>query len=133
MQAAKTAAEANAIAQVGLFHLNTFSPSITPNGIRLNTAKNALMKATNQKRSCVTSATRMHPNESIMFVIGPDSAIFPTVLPVPEPTIITAPGEIILKGGGRNTETKVMSAPCMVSLNSAHSLKCCAENLWAIS
>jgi len=27
----------------------------------------------------------------------------------------------------------VMSAPCMVSRNSAHNPKCCAENLWASS
>jgi hypothetical protein len=95
-----------------------------PKGIRLKAARNALIKATNQKMSGVTVAIRMHPVESRMLVIGPERAIFPTVSLVPDPTIITAPGEIILNGGGRKTETRVMRAPCMVNRNSAHNLKC---------
>ena len=73
----------------------------------------------------------MHAVESMMLVIGPDMAVFPTVSLVPDPAIITAPGEMSLKG--RNIEISVMRAPCRVSLNSAHRLKCCAENLWASS
>jgi hypothetical protein len=68
-----------------------------------------------------------------MLVIGPETATFPTLSLVPEPAIITAPGDIILKGGGKNAESKVKRAPCRVNRNSAHMLKCCAENLWAIS
>ena len=65
-------------------------------------------------------------------VKGPERAVFPAVSFVTGPAIITAPGEMILKKG-RNIERRVMSAPCMVSLNSAHNPKCCAENLWASS
>ena len=68
-----------------------------------------------------------------MLVIGPETATFPIVAWVPEPAIITAPGDIILKGGGINAESNVIRAPCRVNRNSAHRLKCWAENLWAIS
>ena len=70
--------------------------------------------------------------ERIMLVNGPERAVFPEVSLVTGPAIITAPGEMILKKG-RSIERRVMSAPCMVSRNSAHNPKCCAENLWASS
>lgn len=73
----------------------------------------------------------MHMPERMMFVNGPERAVFPTVFLVPDPQIITAPGEIILNG--RKIEINVISAPCRVSRNSAHKLKYCAENLWASS
>ena len=75
----------------------------------------------------------MHAAERPMLVIGPDTATFPIIFRVPEPAIITVPGEIILKGGGKNAESNVNSAPCRVNRNSAHNLKYWAENLWAIS
>ena len=70
--------------------------------------------------------------ERTMLVKGPERAVFPIVSLVAGPAIITAPGEMILKKG-RSIEIRVMSAPCMVSRNSAHNPKCCAENLWASS
>ena len=131
VKAVNTIAAVNAAAQTALFHLKTFKPSNTPKGIRLKTAKNALMNAINQKRSCPAVAIMMHTVEIIKFVTGPEMAVFPTVSFVPVPAIMTAPGEMSLKG--RNIEIRVMSAPCRVSRNSAHRLKCCAENLWASS
>jgi len=74
----------------------------------------------------------MHTVERIMLVKGPERAVFPAVSLVTGPTIITAPGEMILKKG-RSIERRVMSAPCMVSRNSAHNPKCCADILWASS
>jgi len=74
----------------------------------------------------------MNMVERVMLVNGPERAIFPVVSFVAGPAIIMAPGEMILKNG-RSIETMVMSAPCMVSRNSAHNPKCCAENLWASS
>jgi len=121
----------NAVAQSILFHLKTFNPSITPKGMRLKTARNALMKATIRKRLGPTVATMMHEIERMMLVTGPARDVFPTASFVVDPAIITAPGEMILKG--RNIETSVIRAPCRVNLNSAHRLKCCAENLWASS
>jgi len=70
--------------------------------------------------------------EMRMLVKGPERAVFPDVSFVAGPTIITAPGEMILKKG-RSIERRVMSAPCMVNRNSAHNPKRCAENLWASS
>ena len=65
--------------QAILFHRNTFKPSITPKGIRFKAARNALIKATIQNMSCVTVATRMHPIESRMLVMGPERAVFPAL------------------------------------------------------
>ena len=70
--------------------------------------------------------------ERIMLVRGPERAVFPAASFVTGPAIITAPGEKILKKG-RSIERRVTSAPNMVNRNSAHSPKCCAENLWASS
>ena len=80
----------------------------------------------------MVAAIIMHRAERTMFVRGPERAVFPAVSFVTGPAIITAPGEMILKNG-RSIEIRVMSAPCMVSRNSAHNPKCCAENLWASS
>ncbi len=70
--------------------------------------------------------------ERTMLVKGPVRAVFPTFSLVIGPAIITAPGDIILKKGS-SIEIRVMSAPNMVNRNSAHSPKCCADSLWAIS
>jgi hypothetical protein len=91
-----------------------------PKGIRLKTANNALMKATIRKRGWPATAIITQKLEIIMFVIGPEIAVFPTMSFVPDPAIITAPGDISLKG--RKIETNVMSAPCKVNRNSAHKL-----------
>ena len=124
----------NATIQTVLFHQNIFNPSITPKGMRLKKAIRALIHGTNQKKVCcvVAAAIGVHTVERMMLVKGPERAVFPAVSFVTGPTIITAPGEMILKKG-RNIETRVISAPCMVNRNSAHNPKCCAENLWASS
>ncbi len=70
--------------------------------------------------------------ERTMLVKGPARAVFPAFFLVIGPAIITAPGDIILKNGS-NIEIRVMSAPKGVNRNSAHSPKCCADSLWAIS
>ena len=121
----------NVIAQTILFHLNTFHPSRIPNGIKLNTANNAFMKATIVNNDWEKTAIKIHKNEIVIFVKGPEIAVFPTVSFVPEPASITAPGDISLKG--RKIEIKVIKAPCIVNRNSAHKLKYCAENLCASS
>jgi len=120
-------------AQTILFHQNIFNPSIMPKGIRLKKAMSALIPATTQKEVyCVVEANMAHKAERMMFVKGPERAVFPAVSFVTGPAIITAPGEMILKYG-RSIEMRVMSAPCIVNRNSAHNPKRCAENLWASS
>ena len=123
--------------QIILFHKNTFNPSIMLKGMRLRTAIKALIHATKTAMVQKNDIRRVimiivHIAEIIMLVKGPERAVFPTVSLVAGPAIITAPGEMILKRG-RSIERRVMSAPCMVSRNSAHNPKCCAENLWASS
>jgi len=123
----------NAKAQTFLLHQNIFNPSIMPKGMRLKKAIKALIHATIQKKMfCVVAAIVVHIVERMTLVNGPERAVFPAVSFVAGPAIIMAPGEIILKKG-RSIEIRVMSAPCMVSRNSAHNPRCCAENLWASS
>jgi len=89
----------------------------------------ALIPAMIQKELlCVVAAIVVHSAERMMLVKGPERAVFPAVSFETGPATITAPGEMILKNG-RSIEIRVMSAPCMVSRNSAHNPKCCAENL----
>ncbi len=88
--------------------------------------------AMSQKRGCCKLSIIMHNVESVMLVKGPARDVFPTVSLVMGPVIITAPGEMILKNGD-GMERRVISAPSMVSRNSAHSPKCCADSLWASS
>lgn len=114
----------NAAVQATRFQRYIFNPSIMPKGIRLKAARKALIKAIIQKISSVNAAIKTHPKEMKMLVRGPANAVFPIVSLVADPAIITAPGEIILNGGGRKIEIRVMSAPCIVNLNSAHNLKC---------
>jgi hypothetical protein len=120
-------------AQTSLFHQNIFNPSIMPKGIRLKKAMSAFIPAMIHKEVfCVVEAIMAHRADRMMFVKGPDKAVFPAVSFVTDPAIITAPGEMILKYG-RSIETSVIRAPCIVNRNSAHNPKCCAENLWASS
>jgi len=129
----KATDETKMMIQIVLFHKNTFNPSITPKGMRLKKAIKALIHAMIQKKVfCVVAAIMVHNVERMMLVKGPGRAVFPALSLVIGPTIITAPGEMILKKG-RSIEMRVMRAPCMVSRNSAHNPKCCAENLWASS
>lgn len=122
MEPASATAATNAVAQAIRFQRYIFKPSIMPKGIRLKAARKAFMKATIQKISSANVAIKTHPNEMKILVRGPANAVFPTVSLVADPAIITAPGEIILNGGGRKIEISVMSAPCIVNLNSAHKL-----------
>jgi len=75
--------------------------------------------AMSQKRGCCKLSIIMHNVESVMLVKGPARDVFPTVSLVMGPVIITAPGEMILKNGD-GMERRVISAPSMVSRNSAH-------------
>ncbi len=110
----------NARVQTILFHQNIFNPSIMPKGMRLKKAIKALIHAMIQKKVfCVVAAIVAHMVERMMLVKGPERPVFPAVSFVTGPAIITAPGEMILKNG-RSIEIRVMSAPCMVSRNSAH-------------
>jgi len=127
----------NAMAHTVLFHQSTFNPSIMPKGMRLNRAMIALIHApktamTDKNALCVGTAITINIVERIMLVKGPARAVFPALSFVIGPAIITAPGEIILRGMG-STERRVMSAPNIVSRNSAHNPKRCAKNLWASS
>ena len=120
MRTVNTTDAVNAKAQAILFQLNTFKPSIMPKGMRLKIARMALMNATIQNMSWVIVATSIHPVASMMLVRGPERAVLPALSFVTDPTIITAPGEMILNGGGRKIEIRVIKAPCMVNRNSAH-------------
>jgi len=105
--------------------------------MRLKRAMIALIQAPkiamSQKKVCgKLSITVTQKVESAMLVKGPARDVFPTASLVMGPVIITAPGEIILKNGD-SIESRVISAPNMVSRNSAHSPKRCADSLWASS
>ena len=105
---------------------------MTPKGMRLKKAMRALIHAMIQKNAlCMVTAIMVHTVERIMLVRGPARPVLPALSLVTGPAIITAPGEIILKG--RSIERRVISAPCMVSRNSAHNPKRCADILWASS
>lgn len=126
----------NAMAHTILFHQNTFNPSMMPKGMRLKRAMIALIHApktaTVPTKFCVVTAIMIHTAERTMLVKGPARAVFPALSLVIGPAIITAPGEIILKGMG-SIEREVIIAPNIVSRNSAHNSKRCADNLWASS
>ena len=122
----------NAMPHTILLHQNTFSPSMMPKGMRLKRAMRALIYAMVQKNTfCVVTAIMVHTVDRIMLVKGPASPVLPALSLVIGPAIITAPGEMILKG--RSIERRVISAPCIVNRNSAHNPKRCADILWAIS
>jgi len=105
---------------------------MTPKGMRLKNAMKALIHAMIQKNAlCVVTAIMVHTVDRIMLVKGPARPVLPALSFVIGPAIITAPGEMILKG--RSIERRVISAPCIVNRNSAHNPKCCADILWAIS
>ena len=54
----------------------------------------------------------------VRFVTDPETAVFPIVSLPADPAIITAPGEMNLKG--KTIDIKVRSAPKSVKRNSAH-------------
>jgi len=105
--------------------------------MRLKKAMKALIHAPktamiHKNALCVLIAIMMHMVERTMLIKGPARAVFPALSFVIGPAIITAPGEMILKGVG-SIERRVMSAPNMVSRNSAHNPRRCADILWASS
>lgn len=69
--------------------------------------------------------------DNTILVTGPAMEIFPISSMLAGPEIITAPGEIILKG--KNIEIEVKTAPQTVKRNSAHKPRLCAVNLCANS
>lgn len=104
--------------------------------MRLKRAINALKEAIKRKSieyeyEFGTYAAPRNTNDNEMFVIGPAMDIFPTSFKRAGPDIITAPGDISLKGV--NTEIKVRTAPHVVKRNSAHNPLRCAVILCAIS
>jgi hypothetical protein len=94
------------------------------NGIRLKTAMKALMaalKTATKKNGFRSPRTKVRIKKTLhktMFSDGPAMAVFPILSLLELPAIITAPGEIILKGD--IIEIRVRRAPNIISRNSAH-------------
>ena len=68
-----------------------------------------------------------------MFVAGPAMETSPMSFSREGPEIITAPGEMSLKGVGRIMSSRVIAVPQRVRRNSAHMPRLWAVNLCAIS
>ena len=106
-------------------------------GIKLKTAMKPLKNtptANTQENKVGRPGTNVNPRNAVdktMFVAGPAIEIFPISSMLAGPEIITAPGEIILKG--MRIEIHVKIAPQSVKRNSAHKPRRCAVTLWAIS
>jgi hypothetical protein len=106
-------------------------------GIKLKTAMKPLKNtptANIQENKVGRPGTNVNPRNAVdkmMFVAGPAIEIFPISSMLAGPEIITAPGDIILKG--IRIEMHVMRAPHKVKRNSAHNPRRCAVTLCAIS
>lgn len=84
-------------------------------------ALKAAENKTTMKKGLFGEAKKVKAKETahiVRLVSGPETAVLPTVFLSAAPAIITAPGEIILKG--EITEIKVNRAPMSVKRNSAH-------------
>ena len=128
---------AKANAQTALFQWKILKPSRIPSGIRLKTAMYPLKKApiANAKKIHGSKlGTNTNPRNAVdktRLVAGPAIEIFPISFMLAGPEIITAPGEIILKG--KIMEIPVKTEPQTVKRNSAHKPRLCAVTLCAIS
>lgn len=86
-------AQINIIAYTPLFQYRTFLPSKLPTGIILNTASHALIMYPYANHFIGNiKVISKNITAKIMLIIGPAAAIFPYLLLVTVPEIITPPG-----------------------------------------